>query len=209
MKTCFGKVQHGAIFDDENVWWISLATLCLNLPLPSTTSLPFRSSKTSNPPFGNYALRWCDSGTPFVKLHTSVYVHVATSRSNNESWGKVENQAFYSANTETRLMASFLNRQKGRGFWLPWMREIQENNRTHLHNNTCLFTRPTWKRCYWRHSSTVKGVRASGYHGYVKRKKTITLLSTTIDFCITIPGKSVSTGLALTTTNMSKCQNTE
>ena len=53
----------------------------------------------------------------------------------------VRNQAFYSANTETRLMTSFLDRQRGGG--------------------------------------------ASGYHGYVKLKKTIEL------FCITIPVKSV------------------
>ena len=38
-------------------------------------------------------------------------------------------------NTETRLMTSFLNHQRGRGFWLPWIRQIQENNRTPFH--TC------------------------------------------------------------------------
>ena len=41
------------------------------------------------------------------------------------------------ANAETRLMASFLNHQRERGFWLPWIRRTQENNRTPFHNNTC------------------------------------------------------------------------
>ena len=49
-------------------------------------------------------------------------------------------------------MTSFLNHQRGAGqhgnevndnhrrgrcFWLPWIRQTQENNRTPFHNNTC------------------------------------------------------------------------
>ena len=41
------------------------------------------------------------------------------------------------ANTETTLMTSFPHRQRERGFWLPWIRQTQENNRTPFHNNTC------------------------------------------------------------------------
>ena len=29
------------------------------------------------------------------------------------------------------------NHRRGRGFWLPWIRQTQENNRTPFHNNTC------------------------------------------------------------------------
>ena len=36
-------------------------------------------------------------------------------------------------------MTSFLIRQRGRGFWLPWIRQTQENNRTPFHNNTFSF----------------------------------------------------------------------
>ena len=31
-------------------------------------------------------------------------------------------------------MTSFLIRRRGRGFWLPWIRQTQENNRIPFHN---------------------------------------------------------------------------
>ena len=80
---CFGTSTTRWYFDDKNVWWINLATLCLHLTLPSDLlTLPIHPSETTA----------SDGLTP-ESLHENVHqclsclgTHFTKPRSNTESW---------------------------------------------------------------------------------------------------------------------------
>ena len=63
----------------------------------------------------------------------------------------------------------------------------------------------SWKESYGQHGNEIndaKGGEASGYHGHVKLKKTIELLSITIPFHLHHNTCQICTGLAHTTTDI-------
>ena len=91
VETCLGKGTTQWYFDDENVWWINSATLCLHLPLPSDrVALEIHLSETTT----SDGLTAESSGEIVHQSLSCLGINLATPRSNNESGIRVHKQLF-------------------------------------------------------------------------------------------------------------------